>query len=348
MDKTEKLKQYTDLSGSWWRSKLFKIYSFLAHPVTIFVGLQAICIAITVLWVVWFVDQNEAIQEVNNTFTSFQWDMSFGLTMLIVGCVLLGMLIVGTIFLFVFVQKQSNLIRTQKNFVSSVTHELRSPLSSIQLVFETLSTKKVPEEVTQEMYRMAGRDIQRLSNLVEQILLSARLDRGLHAGDEIEKFDLSEPVTEAINRIDHIAPNIQQRAQLELPDSMPIMGQKAVIRLLVGNLIENAIKYSPENSPILVRVKKEDKLFTLIEVKDQEHGLSKADCRKVFRMFHRAKLATKKAIPGTGLGLYIVRSLVKNLGGKTWAESNGVGHGASFFIRLPMDMSTAIRVHGGG
>lgn len=332
------MKRY--FAQGYFRRKASKFIRFVTHPVFVFVSLQCICIAITVMWVVWFVDQNQAINEVQNTFKGFQWDTSFGLTLLVVGCVLLGMLIVGTIFLFVFAQRQTNFIRKQRNFVASVTHELRSPLASLQLGFETLQKRNVPPEIVTQMYDMARKDILRLSRLVEQILLSSRLDRGLHAGDAFEDLSCHEVIEEALDEQTNQQPNLSHRVKISGDLESSIIAQRATLRIILGNLIENALKYSNDDSPIEISFQKEGKEVQF-RVKDYGFGMSKSDCRKVFKMFHRAGIARKKAIPGTGLGLYIVRTLVKNLGGKAWAESPGYGQGSTFFVSLPKDTRTA-------
>jgi signal transduction histidine kinase len=311
-----------------------RVIRFLTHPVSIFVILQLVCIAVTVLWVVWFVNQDQALSELAQTFGQQNIDRSFGLGLLVAGCILLGVLIVGLIVLFTNAQRQSRLNRQQQNFVSSVTHELRSPLASLQLAFDTIRTRSLEQEVKQKFFEMIDRDLSRLKKLVDQILLSAKLDRGMIDLQKLEEINLRDLVADAVSKASFLDTQLASRVKIEVDPSNTIFSTRDGLALILGNFIENAIKYSPRGSPIEVSVNCQGERCDF-SVKDQGFGLVKGEKKRVFRMFHRANAATKHAIPGTGLGLYIVQSIVKSMGGKVWAESDGRDLGSKFCVSIP-------------
>lgn len=321
------------LNLQWTR--LMRRLRWMSHPITIFVSLQIVWLAITIIWVIWFLSEQAQIAQLAAKFGTQYFDSGTTIAILITGCVLLGVLLFGTIALFVFGQKQTSAARQQRNFVSSVTHELKSPLASLQLGFETITTRTLTDDVKDRMMEMISSDIERLRRLVDQILVAGRIDRGMLSFDEenqlIDLRDLVEKICEKLFYLDH---DVKRRIEVEHPLEVPLRAQRSALNLILGNLLENAVKYSPRATPIKVSVAKVGAELVLA-VCDQGLGLDKKDKRRIFRMFHRSESAIKKAIPGTGLGLYIVRSAVTNLGGKVWVDSAGKNQGTTFFVSLP-------------
>lgn len=309
---------------------------WMTHPVTVFVSLQVVWLAITVIWVIWFVGEQAAISQLAQSFGRQYFDSGTALATLVIGCVLLGMLLVGTIVLFVFGQRQSMAARQQRSFVSSVTHELKSPLASLQLGFETLNLRQLQPETQKRVMEMIQGDIERLRRLIDQILVAGRMDRGSGLIDEdFQTFSISDLLARIIERLSYLDPNLEKRIVRECPRDIQLNTSKSALQLILTNLIENAVKYSPRESPITVAVE-QHRTEVFIFVRDQGIGLDRKDQRRIFRMFHRSEVAVKKAIPGTGLGLYIVRSIVNSLGGRVWAESAGRGQGTTFYVSLPI------------
>lgn len=321
----------------FWRSFLSTMKK-LGHPIFVFVALQVVWLAFVVLWVFWFMNQKETLAHISNLMGPSSATGMTGIMTLVIGSILLGMILVGTVVLFIFTQIQGSLLRQQKSFVSSVTHELRSPLASIQLSFETLQRPQLPDKVKHKLFDMVERDIGRLTQLVDRILLSARLDRGiLDYSAQMETFNLSDLFHKSLDMTLHMDYRLQDRVAICCHTDITIRSIKLALSMIIGNLLENAIKYSPKSTPITIGAQlKQDEL--LMFVKDQGFGLNKTDIQKVFRMFHRTSRATKNAVPGTGLGLYIVKSMVRGLGGKIWVESLGIGKGSTFFLSFPADI----------
>jgi len=341
---TDKLEGVTSLSGAgnletftnnWFVKKFWGFIRWCFNPVVVFITLQFIWIGMTTMWIVWFAEKNEQITKLAESFGSEYFDSRYALWMLVIGCILLGMMSFGMIVLFISNQKQGKLVRQQRSFVSSVTHELRSPLSSLQLTFETMRSRELDEETTNKLMEMAGEDIQRLSRLVNQILVSARLDRGL-AGfeDKKEIFSLSEILNKVGTKLDWLDPKIPDRLSISCDDKIKIRSAPAIVTLIISNLIENAIKYSPRETPINIAVEQSKEKVNIF-VKDLGFGITKPDQKQIFKMFYRGKISGKKAISGTGLGLFMVRSLTLLLGGKIEVLSEGVNQGSTFVVTLP-------------
>ena len=160
-------------------ARLLHKLRWVAHPITIFVTLQLVWLATTLIWAIWFAEVGTELPALTEKVGSTSFDDQTVLAVLIAGCVLLGVIFICTILLFVFGQKQTYLALQQRNFVSSVTHELKSPLASLQLSLETMSTRKIDEQTRNTMMGMALGDVDRLQRLVDRILVAGRLDRGM-------------------------------------------------------------------------------------------------------------------------------------------------------------------------
>ncbi|MCB9228161.1 MAG: HAMP domain-containing histidine kinase [Deltaproteobacteria bacterium] len=316
--------------------KMAWILRFSSHPVFVFVGLQIIWLAITLMWVIWFVDSFQEITKLARIAGSSYFDNHYALMVLIIGCVLLGMLFLGTLFLFITSQRQRYLMAQQKSFVSSVTHELRSPLASLQLSFETMRSRTLDKETQNTLYQMVEEDIHRLGRLVDHILVSSRLDRGLRGfSEERESLNLREVIQQSVHSNLWLDAELYQRLDISCSEELGLTAPKPAISLILSNLLENAIKYSPSKSPIKISAIRQENIITLT-IQDHGLGLGNAEKKRIFKMFHRAPVTQKKAIPGTGIGLFIVKSLVRSLGGHVRAESPGRDKGSTFIVTLPI------------
>lgn len=329
---------------SFWFPKIIRLIKKLTHPVFVFVGLQIVWIAFVVLWVFWFITQKENLSTVSQMMgESPIISGTTAIVILIVGSILLGIILVGTIVLFAFTQIQSSLIRQQNSFVSSVTHELRSPLASIQLSFETMQRANLPEDVQTKLYAMVNADIERLTTLIDRILIASRLDKGIvDLSSNIEVFNFLDVLEKAVEQNSHLDRSVTDRIDLNCPDDLNLRSNRLAFNLIFGNLIENSIKYSPNDSLINVIVTRSAHHIHC-EINDSGVGLTKREQKRIFDMFHRSPRATKQAIPGTGIGLYIVKSMIRALGGRVWAKSQGLGKGSSFHILLPISLATTIQ-----
>ena len=325
-----------------WRRKLHTFrrhLRWMAHPVTIFIALQFVWIAITLIWVLWFVGQQAEIAQLAERFGRENFDSRAVIAILIVGCILLAVLLVGTIALFVFGQKQSSLAFQQRSFVSSVTHELKSPLASLQLASETIQTRQLDTPTRNRLFGMINSDIERLRRLIDRILVAGRLDQGIFGVEPTEeRLHLRSTIENIVRQSQHLDEQLAERVSLDCEANLEYLGPAAALHLILGNLLENAIKYSPLGAPIVITVRLGSG-YLQVQITDQGLGLDRKEQKNIFKMFHRADISIQKAIPGTGLGLYIVKAAVRNLNGSVWVESPGRGQGSTFSIRLPNPIS---------
>lgn len=317
---------------------MLRCIKWMTHPIVVFVALQVVWLSILILWVFWFLSQQETLDKLAKMIgNNSNLNPAAGIFTLVIGCVLLGIILVGTVVLFVFTQIQSSLIQQQKSFVSSVTHELRSPLSSLQLSFETLQRRELSQPIREKIFSMVEKDLGRLAQLVERILIAGRLDRGIiDYKAQQDEVNLRDHLQQIVTQQAHLDHEVDKRVLIDVDSTLTLRTSRLGFFLVFGNLLENAIKYSPAGTPIQIKARLKD--YELwISMDDQGYGLTKTDQRKIFKMFHRSPRAEKQAVPGTGLGLYIVRSIVQSMGGRIWVQSEGLGKGSSFTVALPRE-----------
>lgn len=319
------------------RRKIFSHLNWVFHPISIFVGMQILFVTLISLWVVWFVSKQRDLDNLADRFRAMglQVEKSSGTAILVIGIVALVMVLVGSVLLFIWGQRQASFVRQQRSFVSSVTHELRTPLASMHLAYETLVSRPLPEETRKQLLAMSLVDIDRLIRLVNQILISSRLDRGLAMfQDDVTSIQVKDRLLEVAKGYLHLDSKLLDRLTIDADPDLSLMVSSNAFTLILGNLIENAIKYSPPGTPILVSACLEKSMIHF-KVIDKGIGLDRKERRKIFKMFFRSERVTLRAIPGTGIGLFIVKTSLEQLDGKISVESEGKGDGSTFHIWLP-------------
>jgi signal transduction histidine kinase len=324
--------------------KLASRLRFLINPISLFVGLQTLSVTTIVLWVVWFSEQEDRLKQLLGTRQWSTLDGGTTVAILVIGCILLGGILVLAAVWFFAGLRQSAMIRQQRNFLSSVTHEVRSPLASIQLALETLGHRNLDPAIRDRLISGAHQDIARMTRLVDQILIASRLDRGITLFAEApETIDLSTWL-ESVAReaIPGTPPDPQiaestaapSRIEVKVKEGVQLRAPAQALRVIVDNLIHNAIKYSPADSKIILRGESQDGKIR-ISVEDHGMGIDSQEMKQLFKIFRRGERAMTKAIPGTGLGLYIVDSMTRIMGGRVRVESPGLNRGATFTVELP-------------
>jgi signal transduction histidine kinase len=251
--------------------------------------------------------------------------------LLVLGILLLIIIISGVILNTISLVREIHRNEQKDAFINAVTHELKTPVASIRLYLETLQTRAVDEEKRKEFYRIMLDDSDRLMATIEQILRTGRMGA---AGRKLNlvRIDLDGLVEECMVRI-HAIPAEALTFHPGAPVS--IMADLEEVRAAVSNLIENAVKYSGKDVRVRVETEQVDG-YVLMRVKDAGVGIPKTELKRVFKRFHRVPGPLASRVKGTGLGLYIVRSVAKQHGGRAWAESEGAGRGSTFFLQLPV------------
>jgi len=305
------------------------------HPIFVFIGVQIAWIILMGIWINWYIQNRRDFEEFAKSIKPELFDADLNWVILLEGSFLMIVILGGVLLIFVFWGKQARLNRLQSNFVSSVSHELKSPLASIQLYLETMKLQNVSPEETKDFVDIMLTDTERLSSLIDNILEASGADpKGLQL--HFQPVELKLFINEVMEGHQRRFAEKAIKVRLEVQDCPPLQLDKRAMKMVFNNLIGNALRYSSEGSSIIVRVKENGK-FCDIEIIDSGIGLSDKDCKKVFGKFYRVQNKETQNIEGAGLGLYLTREIVKNHKGKIKATSEGRGKGTTFTVSLPMN-----------
>jgi two-component system sensor histidine kinase SenX3 len=255
--------------------------------------------------------------------------------LLFLGIVLLALIIAGVVLNTIFLVREIRRNEQHDAFINAVTHELKTPVASIRLYVETLKTRAVDESKRNEFYSIILSDSDRLLGTIEQILRTGRVGSSSRK-PHLAPMRLDELVTECVTRariLHHIAP---ESLQYEPGPPLPILGDYDEVYAAVSNLIDNAIKYSGPEMGIEVAASGSDGPFAEVKVKDRGAGIAGPELKRIFKRFYRVHGPLATRVKGTGLGLYIVRSVAKRHGGRAFAESGGPGLGSTFTLQFPI------------
>lgn len=312
-----------------WFKKLFS-------PLMAFIGIQLVWVLLVIFWVYWFIGSHKEFRNLAERYKPELVGQSVNWLVLVEGLLLLLVILVGVYVIFLYWKRQSTLYKEQKNFISQVTHELKSPLASIQLHLETIRLRKpAPEKLERFLDTMLS-DTERLNGLISNLLMAGKLEhrrRGAHYA----VIDFSDFVVTFMER---------KRSKLPEGGSLAVEVEKGIraavdvegMEMVLRNLFENAVLYAEGSPDIRVSLKSAGKKC-LLTFQDKGMGVDAKDLKKIFRMFYRVRRPGEN-IRGTGLGLYIVKSVIKEHGGRITVTSDGVGKGSAFHITLPIKTST--------
>jgi signal transduction histidine kinase len=260
------------------------------------------------------------------------------LALLILGIIFFVVIIAGLVLNTTFLVREIRRNEQHDAFINAVTHELKTPLASIRLYLETLQTREVDEARRRHFYGIMLEDSNRLLQTVEQVLRAGRTgDRRRQINKSV--IDLGELVEESVQltRTRYNLTTDALRYLNSLPDNKPalVLGDAEELRAAVSNLLDNAVKYSDREVSITAEISAMDEKRVSVRISDQGIGIPRAQLKRIFKRFYRAPGHFMKRFKGTGLGLFIVRSIVKKHGGHVFAESEGEGRGSTFTMQLP-------------
>jgi len=255
--------------------------------------------------------------------------------LLFLGALLVLTLISGIVLNTVFLVREIRRNEQQDAFINAVTHELKTPVASIRLYLETLQTRSIDETKRKDFYRIMLEDSDRLLETIEQILRTGRIG---HSGRKptLSRIDLGGLVEECVTRARTLYSLPPDSLSYQPGSPMMILADMDEVRAAVSNLIDNAVKYSGLNVNVSVKISATDEKHVSVRVCDQGPGIPQTELKAIFKRFYRARGPAAPRVPGTGLGLYIVRSVAKRHGGRAWAESEGPGRGSTFVLQLPI------------
>jgi len=255
---------------------------------------------------------------------------------LVLGIIFFTLIIAGLVVYTVFLVREIHKNEQQESFLNAVTHELKTPIASIRLYLETLQTRQLSETQHQDFYRIMLEDTDRLLGTVEQILKAGEA-RHASSKKNWEKVDFSAIVTETVEltRLRHHLPDEVLQFAGTADEKIYLRGNPQELRTAVFNLVENAVKYSGDKKEIEVDLQSPEIDTILLRVRDKGVGIPHPELKRIFKRFYRVASSATGRVKGTGLGLFIVRSIARRHGGDAFAESEGTGRGSTFTLRLP-------------
>lgn len=279
---------------------------------------------ITALLVIWIVDKA----------AEHHW------ALLTVGTVFISLILLCVVVYFIWTIKEYRLNRRQANFIDSITHELKSPIASLKLCLQTLEMRAVSPEQQREYLKFMMDDVQRLDALFDHLLTVARLDH-VDSSEQLEDVPLDDLLRSC-------ADEVRRRYELE-PDQIRLELAPAVVRgrtrdleMVFLNLLDNAVKYGAETPQVVVQLIVQGGKRAVTRISDNGKGVSFDLRRKIFRRFYRGGSELERTTKGTGLGLHIVKSLVRKVKGRISVHGRGPLGGATFEVDLPALAPTAV------
>ena len=256
--------------------------------------------------------------------------------LLVVGVLLFPLIITGVVLNTIFLVREIRRNEQHEAFINAVTHELKTPVASMKLYVQTLQNRPVDDAKRQEFYTAMLEDSDRLLGTIEQVLRAGHLGARARRASRTP-IDLSAIVDECVSLARtryRLPPEALTYRDTSNSAGHRVLGDEDDLKAVVSNLVDNAIKYSGPDVRVAVELEQTEPAKATLRVRDHGIGISPSERKRIFKRFYRVPGTMR--IKGTGLGLFIVRSVVTRHGGKVFAESEGPGHGSTFTVHLPV------------
>ncbi len=248
------------------------------------------------------------------------------------GSTFLALILLGAVFVYRATRKQLLLSQQQQNFMMAVTHELKTPIAVTQLNLETLQKRKLDEEKQQKLISNTLQEANRLNILCNNILFASQLDAGAYQSDK-EEINLTDLVEGCVDDCNSRFPS--RVIEEDIEEGVYLTGEALLLQMLVNNLLENAIKYSPKETPVKLSLREENQRI-LLTVSDLGAGIPDIEKKKIFEKFYRSGNENTRKAKGTGLGLYLCERIMKGHKGNIMVTDN-IPRGSSFIASFPKE-----------
>jgi signal transduction histidine kinase len=303
----------------------------IGFPVTLGIVLTIVALALAFGWqILVFSDARAVAREL----TTLDW------ILFVLGGVSFGLIISGLLWLCLWLVREMRVNQRQRAFLDAVTHEMKTPLASLRLYVDTFERHDLDREHRREFLERMQDDVERLDQTVDQVLTAARSeDSGRKATREPVALEalLETCIEEVCDRHDLS----RAAVQLEVGPRETVYGNPNELSVVFRNLLENAVKYSDEPVEVKVRVRTNGGDRIDVDISDRGIGIPPVELRKIFQRFYRVGRDVQRTASGLGLGLFIVRNLVRRQGGRVVARSEGSGQGSRFVVTLRRPPMTA-------
>ena len=260
--------------------------------------------------------------------------------MMIVGGIFFLVIIAGMILNTIFLVREIRRNEQHDSFINAVTHELKTPITSIRLYLETLQKRNVDEEKRRQFYGIMLDDTDRLLRTVEQVLRAGSVaqKKDVQSFRPVEIEPILRECMDLVATRHHLAADAMHWAMPpEEHEHYTVMGELEELRTAFLNVLDNAVKYSREKVDVAVALIAPSMDRLEIRVTDKGIGIQRSELKRVFKRFYRA---SNPSVKGSGLGLFIVRAIARRHGGKVTAYSEGAGKGTTVTLELPRVFTT--------
>jgi two-component system, OmpR family, sensor histidine kinase SenX3 len=253
------------------------------------------------------------------------------------GVIFFGAIITGITLNTIFLVHEIRRNEQHDSFINAVTHELKTPITSIRLYLETLQQRQVEDAQRREFYKLMLLDTDRLLGTVEQVLRAGKAGdkRAARHRMEVEFGALVRECIDLTRTRHHLQPDAVRYEETVNGIGTRVLGDPEELRTAVFNVLDNAIKYSGKDVDVAVQLGAPDEEHLLLRVRDRGVGIAPDELKQIFKRFYRVPSRALAHVKGTGLGLFIVRAIARKHGGRVFAESEGVGCGTTVSIELP-------------
>ncbi len=320
------------------KMSLMKWLKRIFNPLMAFIGIQLAWVLVVIVWLNWFLGSHRKLRQLAEKYSPELLVGGPDWLILTEGLLLLISILVGVYVIFLYWKKQSALVREQRHFISQVTHELKSPLASLQLHLETIRRHQPsPEKLAAFLETMLS-DTTRLNGLIDNLLSASRVEQK-HWRLDLQTIDFSAFVEKYFRARQFTLPKAG-KLTMEINPGIHAAIDREAMETVLRNLLENAVLYSDKSPQINVSLGTEGNNCCLA-ITDQGRGIEFNEQKKIFKMFYRIRRKDEN-IRGTGLGLFIVHATVRRHHGQVKVESIGKDQGTTFKIYLPLVQQSEI------
>jgi signal transduction histidine kinase len=282
---------------------------------------------LAVLAVGWQVLVWSDIRAVAEGLSALDW------VLLVIGTLFFLLIMIGLGLLLAWLANEIRLNQRQRAFIDAVTHEMKTPLASFRLYLDTLGRHDLSAEQKSDFIDRMQEDLDRLDRTIGQVLAAARAEEREWRSQR-EPVSLKELLTSCITDVRERHRLPEAAVRLLAQDMATVRGNPEELNLVFGNLLDNAVKYSEQPVDVSVGIRTTHDGRVKVEIADQGIGIPRRELRRIFQRFYRVGRDVQRAVAGLGLGLFVVRSLVRRQGGNVVALSEGAGRGSRFVVTL--------------